>query len=383
MSPRPVLLAGSLGMAGSALMQTLLANATPRIAAEFADPAAYAWVGTAYLVASAVTLPVFSQLADRIGCRRVFVLGHVCFALGAVGVAIAPTLPLLLAARVAQGVGAGAVAPTALAMIGLAYEADARNRAMGRIAVVQVVANVVGPLLGGWFIEGPGWRFGALAPVPLSVGALALTGSIATRPAAAGWWRLSPGEQTTMLRTGGLRRPVILAGVAGAVSLGTLTYAPVALQDVQGISATATGWLLVAMLVAMGVGARAASKLAARRWVRPAGWGLALAGAPLVAVPLPSVTAVGLAFVGLGVGGVTPLVLLDAQRAARPEHLAQAGGLAQLGRTVGAAMAIPALGLAIVLGVPLPIAIPMAFVAVAALCGTGVLISLGTEPEEP
>ena len=370
MNGRAVLLAGSLGLAGSAILQTLLANATPRIAAEFADPAAYTWVSATYLIASAATLPVFAQLADRVGCRRVFLLGHACFALGAVGVAAAPTLSLFLVARVVQGVGAGAVAPAALASIGLAYTADERNRAMGQIAVVQVVANVIGPLLGGWFIDGPGWRYGALVPVPLSLAALALIRHVPTRPTAPRWWRLSLGEQGRLLR-GRVRRHVILGAIAGAVGLGTITYAPIALQDVQGLSATATGWLLLALLVAMGVGSGAASRLAAARAVRPAGWALALVGAPLVAVPVPEVTTLGLALVGLGLGVITPLVLVDAQRAAPPEHLAQAGGLAQLGRTAGAASAIPTLGLTIGLGAPLPTAIPVIFGAITAICAVG------------
>ena len=374
MSGRAVLLAASLGLAGSAILQTILANATPRIAADFADPAAYTWVSASYLIASAATLPIFAQLTDRVGCRRVFLLGHACFALGAVGVAAAPSLPLFLAARVIQGIGAGAVGPAALAMIGVTYTADVRNRAMGQIAVVQVVANVIGPLLGGWFIDGPGWRLGVLAPVPLSLVALSLIRHVPTRTAAPRWWRLSLGEQGDLLR-GPLRKHVSLSGIAGAVGLSTITYAPIALQDVQGLSATATGWMLLAMLVAMGMGSGAASRLAATRAVRPAGWALALVGAPLVAVPMPGVTALGLALVGLGLGLITPLVLVDAQRAAPPEHLAQAGGLAQLGRTAGAASAVPALGLTIGLGTPLPRAIPVIFGAIAAICAVGLVLN--------
>lgn len=370
---RRVLLAASLGMAGSAILQTLLANATPRIAAEL-GPAAYTWVGAAYLIASAATLPVFAQLADRVGCRAVFVVGHTCFALGAVGVAAAPSLPLLLTARVVQGVGAGAVAPAALAMIGLSFPTDAKSRALGQIAAVQAVANVIGPLLGGWFIDGPGWRFGALVPVPLSLLAFSLTRYVPTRPAAPRWWRLSLGEQGHLLQ-GRLRRPVILGGLAGAVGLGTITYAPIALQHVHGLNATTTGWLLLTLLVSMAVGAGAASRLATWRGVRPAGWTLALVGAPLVAVPIPAVTPLGLGLVGLGLGIITPLVLVDAQHAAPPEHLAQAGGLAQLGRTAGAAAAVPILGLAIALGTPLPRAIPVIFGAITVICAIGLVLN--------
>ena len=79
---RHTLTATASGMAASGIMQTLLANATPRIVDELAVPELYGLVAGSYLIASTVTLPLFAQYADRLGPRRIFVIGHLCFVIG-------------------------------------------------------------------------------------------------------------------------------------------------------------------------------------------------------------------------------------------------------------------------------------------------------------
>ena len=100
MSPRRILIATASGMAASAMMQTQLANATPRIVEELASPDLYGFVAGSYLIASTLALPLFAQYADRLGPRRVFVAGHICFAVGTAGLVLAPTMPALIAARI-------------------------------------------------------------------------------------------------------------------------------------------------------------------------------------------------------------------------------------------------------------------------------------------
>lgn len=358
-------------------MQTLLANATPRMAAEFAAPAAYTWVSATYLIASTVTLPVFAQLADHIGPRKVFIAGHIAFGLGCLGLSFAPTLPLALAARAMQGFGAGALAPSALAALGLLFRDD-RARVMGRVATIQTAANVVGPLLGGWFVDGPGWRLGALAALPLSVLGFALSRSVPTAVPVPRWWRINVHEPIEVLGEARLCRQVVLAGAVGTITLGVVTYAPVVLQDARGLSATATGVLLVFLLVATGLGAVLGGRLAQTRWIRPATWALMFLGSPLVVAPVP-LAATGLVLVGLGGGAAFPLILLDVQSMAPASRLAQAGGLAQLGRTGGAAVGIPALGLC--LGAGLPLAGALIFTVVAVVALTGGILTL-TQPKE-
>ena len=140
-------------MAASGIMQTLLANATPRIVDELAAPELYGLVAGSYLIASTVTLPLFAQYADRLGPRRIFVIGHLCFVIGTIAMVSAPSMPAFISARIMQGIGAGAIAPAALASLGLLLDEQARARAFSQLAVAQVVANVVGGPIGGWFTD--------------------------------------------------------------------------------------------------------------------------------------------------------------------------------------------------------------------------------------
>lgn len=211
---RHTLTATASGMAASGIMQTLLANATPRIVDELAVPELYGLVAGSYLIASTVTLPLFAQYADRLGPQRIFVIGHLCFVIGTIAMVPAPSMPAFIAARIMQGVGAGAIAPAALASLGLLLDEQARARAFSQLAVAQVVANVVGGPIGGWFTDGPGWRPGLLTVLPLSLTSLLLATSLPTAEAPPQWWRVSLREQFDLWRIRSLRR---LAGVAALV----------------------------------------------------------------------------------------------------------------------------------------------------------------------
>lgn len=105
------LTATASGMAASGIMQTLLANATPRIVDELAAPELYGLVAGSYLIASTVTLPLFAQYADRLGPRRIFVIGHLCFVIGTIAMVPAPNMPTFIAARIVQGVERGPSPP--------------------------------------------------------------------------------------------------------------------------------------------------------------------------------------------------------------------------------------------------------------------------------
>ena len=221
------LTATASGMAASGIMQTLLANATPRIVDELAAPELYGLVAGSYLIASTVTLPLFAQYADRLGPRRIFLIGHLCFVIGTIAMVPAPSMPAFIAARIVQGVGAGAIAPAALAALGLLLDEQARARAFSQLAVAQVVANVVGGPIGGWFTDGPGWRPGLLTVLPLSLTSLLLATSLPTAEAPPQWWRISLREQFDLWRIRSLRR---LAGVAALVLLPHLGVVAIALM---------------------------------------------------------------------------------------------------------------------------------------------------------
>nr|WP_257493077.1 MFS transporter [Actinomyces wuliandei] len=139
-----VLICVASGAGASALMQTLLANATPRAVSELSTTGLYGLVTGSYLLSSVLALPLFPQYADRLGPRPVLAAGHLCFCAGTLGLALAPSMPVLLLARVVQGLGAGAIVPAGLAALGLLLDGAGRGRALSHVGVVQVVANLVG-----------------------------------------------------------------------------------------------------------------------------------------------------------------------------------------------------------------------------------------------
>ena len=371
---RALLTAAGAGMAVSAMMQTLLGNATPRIVDELAAPELYGWVAGSYLVCSTLLLPPFSQYTDRLGTRRILVAGHACFLTGTLLMSWAPTMSLLLAARVVQGVGAAAIMPAELAALGLGLDASSRARALSRLAIIQLVANLIGPPLGGWFTDGPGWRLGVLTGVPLSLVALLASRSFPTATPPEGWWRVTVrGSSPRGAIPGAL---VWLAALSGVISIGAITYAPLALQTLHGVDATTTGWFLVPMLLGIGVGAFASGRLAPSTWVRPLGWVLGCVGAALAAFPQLVVFLVGITLLGVGAGLVLPLLLLDAQATASEERMARASGMVQFGRNAGAAAGIPALSLWIISGLAAGPALTGLFATLAVLAALGLVVWL-------
>jgi len=381
---RALLTAAGAGMAVSAMMQTLLGNATPRIVNELAAPELYGWVAGSYLVCSTLLLPLFSQYTDRLGTRRILVAGHACFLTGTLLMSWAPTMSLLLAARVIQGVGAAAIMPAVLAALGLGLDASSRARALSRLAIIQLVANLIGPPLGGWFTDGPGWRLGVLTGVPLSLVALLASRSFPTATPPEGWWRVTVrGSSPRGAIPGAL---VWLAALSGVISIGAITYAPLALQTLHGVGATTTGWFLIPMLFGIGAGTFASGRLAPSTWVRPLGWVLGCAGAALAAFPQLVVFLAGITLLGVGVGLVLPLLLLDAQATASKERMARASGMVQFGRNAGAAVGIPALSLWIISGLAAGPALTGLFATLAVLAALGLVVWLtkgGVKEKKP
>ena len=141
-----------------------------------ADATALQWLVAGYALTFGGLLLVASRLADRWGRRRLFVLGTGLFVLSSAVCGIAPDTGTLLAARLVQGVGAAAIGPTVLALIGDVYAGPQRVRALGAYATVMGVAAASGQLVGGLLIHldiaGSGWRSIFLVNVPIGVAAL-------------------------------------------------------------------------------------------------------------------------------------------------------------------------------------------------------------------
>jgi EmrB/QacA subfamily drug resistance transporter len=167
-------LAGTLTallMAG--LDQTIVATAGPEIQRDLQIPASlYAWITTAYLVASTVMLPIYGKLSDVYGRKPVLMTGVVLFLLGSLLCGLAPTTGFLIAARVVQGLGAASLFTTTLAVIADLFPPAERGKYMGLIGGIMGISSVVGPLAGGVITDLLGWHWVFFINLP--VGAVAL-----------------------------------------------------------------------------------------------------------------------------------------------------------------------------------------------------------------
>lgn len=167
---RWVLAAAVLGSAVSMVTGTVVNVALPTIQRDLgADTAGIQWVVNAYLITLSALLLLGGSAGDRFGRRRVFELGLVGFALASLACAVAPTLPLLVVARLLQGVAAAAVTPASLAILQAVFVPGDRARAIGAWSGLGGIAAAVGPLVGGLLVDAVGWRSVFLLPVPLAL----------------------------------------------------------------------------------------------------------------------------------------------------------------------------------------------------------------------
>lgn len=158
------------------LSSTIVANALPTIMADLQGTQTdFAWVITAALLANAATTPIWGKLADLYNKKLLVQLSIIIFVAGSVMAGLAATIPLLLAARVVQGVAMGGLTALAQAIIGTMIPPRNRGKYSGYMGAVMAVGTAGGPLLGGFIVDSPlGWRWTFFVCVPLAVVALIL-----------------------------------------------------------------------------------------------------------------------------------------------------------------------------------------------------------------
>ena len=140
-----------------------------------ADLAALQWVVNGYTLMLGALILVGGGLGDRLGRRKIFLAGLVLFAVASLACALAPTIAILIAARVAQGVGAALLVPQSLAVISATFPRDIRGKAIGTWAAASAVTTALGPPLGGFLVDSLSWRAAFWINLPLAAAALWLT----------------------------------------------------------------------------------------------------------------------------------------------------------------------------------------------------------------
>jgi EmrB/QacA subfamily drug resistance transporter len=167
-----VLAAALMATAMTAVESSIVATAMPTIVGDLGGFRLFSWVFTAYLLAMAVSVPIYGRLADIYGRKRVFFTGAGIFLVGTTLCGFAPTMPVLVAFRAIQGIGAGAIQPIASTVIGDIYTPAERARMQGYMSSVFGVSAIIGPGLGAFLVEHVRWA--AVFWVNLPIGAISI-----------------------------------------------------------------------------------------------------------------------------------------------------------------------------------------------------------------
>ena len=394
----------------AAVDQTIVSTALPRISADLGNTALYAWVFTAYMVATTVFVPISGTIGDTHGRRPVLLFGVIVFAIGSLCAGSATSMPQLIGFRALQGIGAGVLTANAFALLGDVYSAAEMARASGIMSAVYGLAGAVGPVLGGVLTDQLGWRWIFWANVPACAaiaiilfvrlphkpvtrrdpvdipGALLLTATLLPALAALSWAgegvALTEGRMLGALLAaftfGALfvrverraPRPIIalhlfghatftlallaMFGVALAM-YAALSYAPLLFQQRMGMSASQSGLVTAPLVLTLSVTAAVAGRLVGRgagfRGISALGVAIAAAALGWLSSLAPDagkgVAAAGMALFGSGLGFTMPTLLLAAQGSVPHGHIGVTTALAKFFRAIGGLVGVVAAGAAI------------------------------------
>jgi len=394
-----------------AIDQTIVATALPSIAAGVGVAEGLSWVVIAYLIAATIAAPVHGRLGDVFGRKRMLLVSLALSAAGALVAATAPSFGALVIGRVLQGAGGGGLTTLTMAIIGEAIPPRERGRFQAWIAGSFVLASSVGPVLGGGLTEAFGWRsifwvqvpacavaaalawrlprrvglaarsfrfdFGGMllfaafvAPALMSLSALrrpsldvvAEVVGLALVAALALWLLLrwerrvpDPLLPLSMLALPGVWRTNLFTACGHGTTVALLTFLPLYLVAVRGVSPGAAGLLLLPLSLGGGAGGLTGGRLMTAIGVAAplAAFGLAgsAIGLAAVAFAAPLLTDLGLALLlglsSFGIGLSYPVSQIVVQVAAGPAQLGAAAASVQYARTLGAAAATALLGVAL------------------------------------
>ncbi|HEX2142823.1 MAG TPA: MDR family MFS transporter [Candidatus Limnocylindria bacterium] len=162
-----ILIAVLLGIFLSALDQTIVGTALPRIVTDLNGNDVYTWAFTSYLVTATVSGPIYGKLSDIFGRRPIFIFGVGVFLLGSILCGLSAEMWQFIAFRGLQGLGAGALFPVALAIIGDIFSPSERGKYQGFFGAVFGLSSLIGPALGGLITDNVGWHWIFYVNVPI------------------------------------------------------------------------------------------------------------------------------------------------------------------------------------------------------------------------
>jgi len=430
-----------------ALDTTIVNVALHQISVDLGAGSNIQWVVTAYLLAVCVSQPASGWLADRFGRRVVFLTSLVAFTVASAACALAPSLWFLVAGRVVQGLGGGALIPVGMAMVLGLFPRERHGRAIGIWGLAGMLAPAIGPTLGGWLVTAVSWHWLFLINVPigiasfsfgirllpevgerhhrpfdglglglgcggLSLGVLGLSeandwgwGSVTTLACLIGGLALlaafvlhelrveHPLIELRMFREHTFSIAMSVMALVFVAQFARLVFIPLQLEGLRGETALKVGFLfLPAALVAalaMTLGGRIVDRIGPRL---PVVLGAALMGVALLGfanlrldTPLPLI-AVLLAVQGFGFGLLTPPVLVAGLSDLPPHLMSQGTALRSLLNQVSGAIAVALLGAVVATSAgtnPTPTESQSAFNNAFAVAALGVLLALALATRLP
>jgi len=386
------------GVLLASLDQTIVSTALPTIVGDLGGAAHLSWVVTAYLLASTVSTPIWGKLGDLYGRKRFFQAAIVIFVAASMLAGLSQSMVEVIAFRALQGLGGGGLMVGAITIISDVVSPRERGRYQGVFSALFAVSSVLGPLLGGLFVDHLSWHWIFYINVPVGIAAFAVVTVVlpvirsqrkisidyagaALLAAAAtclvlftslGGSSIAWGSATSIgLVVGGVvllglfalveRRaaePILpprlftvkvfnvaslMSFVSGFAMFGSIIFLPLFLQVVKGIDPTVSGLQMLPMSVGLMIASMATGRLISatgRYRVYPiVGSGLMTIGTALLSLLTPDVSTLRLGlsmFVfGVGIGMVMPVLTISVQNAVDPRDLGAATSGATFFRSIG------------------------------------------------
>ena len=390
----------------ASLDQTIVSTALPTIVADLGGLDHLSWVVTAYILASTISAPLYGKLGDLYGRRRMVFVSVAVFLTGSALCGMAQSMLFLILSRALQGLGGGGLFVMALSVVGDTIAPRERGKVQGILTAVFSFSSVLGPLIGGWFVQSVSWHWifyinlpiGGLAmalfaygfspqgrrthrridwagaaALTLALGSLTLVTSLGRNFGLQSWQvpvlvavgvlsavafvMIERRAQEPLLPLDLFRRNVfvtcsVLNFITGAAMFGALTFLPLYLQISKGMSPTQSGLMLVPMtagiLASVNVSGRYMGRTGRYRRLPMIGM-IVIFGGALMLSTITRETPFWLfgafiAVIGVGLGLVNPVLTTAVQNAVPREQLGTATASGVMFRQVGASLAVAAFG---------------------------------------